>query len=47
MNLYAPTGKKIENWSLWVRRLTDENMVLKRRVIELEKQLMEEQARQA
>jgi hypothetical protein len=47
MNLYAPTGEKIENWPLWVRILTDEIMVLKRRVIELEKQLMEEQARQA
>jgi cell division protein FtsB len=38
MNLYAPTGEKIENWPLWVRRLTDENMVLKSRVIDLEKQ---------
>ena len=37
MNIYAPTGEKIENWPLWVRRLTDENMVLKSRVIDLEK----------
>ena len=30
MNIYAPTGEKLENWPLWVRRLTDENMVLKK-----------------
>ena len=27
----------MESWPLWVRRLTDENMVLKSRVIDLEK----------
>ena len=37
MNIYAPTGEKLESWPLWVRRLTDENMVLKSRVIDLEK----------
>jgi len=45
MNLYSPTGKKLENWPMWVRRLTDENIILKRRVIDLEKQLIEEQAK--
>ena len=38
MNIYAHTGEKLESWPLWVRRLTDENMVLKSRVIDLEKQ---------
>tara|TARA_R110002110_G_scaffold415026_1_gene647533 strand:+ start:348 stop:557 length:210 start_codon:yes stop_codon:yes gene_type:complete len=38
MNIYAPTGKKLESWPLWVRRLTDEGMVLKSRVMELEKE---------
>jgi hypothetical protein len=37
MNIYAPTGEKLESWPLWVRRLIDENMVLKSRVIDLEK----------
>ena len=37
MNIYAPTGEKLESGPLWVRRLTDENMVLKSRVIDLEK----------
>ena len=37
MNIYAPTGEKLESWPLWERRLTDENMVLKSRVIDLEK----------
>ena len=41
MNLYAPTGKKLESWPQWVERLTRENIVLKRRVAELEKQLDE------
>lgn len=45
MNLYAPTGEKLENWPQWVRRLSDENIVLKRRIIELEKQLMEEMSK--
>lgn len=41
MNLYAPTGKKLESWPQWVERLCRENIVLKRRVAELEKQLDE------
>ena len=53
MNLYRPTGEKIESWPLWVRRLTDENLLLRRRVTDLKKrccdiwkQLTEEQAKQ-
>jgi hypothetical protein len=45
MNIYKPTGEKVENWPQWVQRLANENIVLKRRVAELEKRLAEEQAR--
>ena len=41
MNVYKPTGEKMENWPQWVPRLSNENIVLKRRVAELEKQLAE------
>ena len=37
MNLYTPTGKKLENWPQWVERLTRENLELKRKIQELEK----------
>ncbi len=37
MNIYAPTGEKVESWPLGVRRLTEESRVLKSRVIDLEK----------
>jgi len=47
MNVYAPTGEKLESWPQWVKRLSNENSVLRRRVAELWKQLTEEQARQA
>ena len=47
MNVYKPTGEKMESWPQWVQRLSNENIVLKRRVAELEKQLTEEQARNA
>ena len=42
MNLYSPTGDKLENWPLLVNRLSEENQELRRKVMELEKQLMEE-----
>ncbi len=66
MNLYSPTGKKLESWPQWVGRLSEENQELKvdslklkerccelfkeseqlrRRVRELEKELIEAQAR--
>ena len=38
MNIYKPTGEKVESWPQWVQRLNNENIVLKRRVAELEKQ---------
>ena len=38
MNVYEPTGKKLENWPHWVTRLSTENIVWKRRVAELEKE---------
>jgi predicted RNase H-like nuclease (RuvC/YqgF family) len=41
MNIYKPTGKKLENWPQIVDRLTKENNELLRRVRELEKQVME------
>jgi|TARA_R100000005_G_C4801220_1_gene92732 hypothetical protein len=46
MNIYEPTGKKMESWPQWVQRLSNENIILKRRIAELEKQLMEEQAKE-
>ena len=47
MNIYKPTGEKVENWPQWVKRVTNENVELKRRVAELERHVMEEQARNA
>jgi predicted RNase H-like nuclease (RuvC/YqgF family) len=41
MNIYKPTGKKLENWPQLVDRLTKENHDLQRRIRELEKQVME------
>ena len=45
MNVYKATGEKVESWPQWVKRLTDENQVLRLKLAQLEKQLMEEQAR--
>ena len=45
MNIYKATGEKVESWPQWVKRLTDENQVLRLKLAQLEKQLMEEQAR--
>ena len=45
MNIYKATGRKVESWPQWVKRLTDENQVLRRKLAQLEKRLMEEQAR--
>ena len=41
MNVYKPPERRLENWPQWVMRLSNENIVLKRRVAELEKQLAE------
>ena len=45
MNVYAPTGEKLENWPQWVERLSNDNIVLRRRVAELEKQLAKKKRR--
>ena len=29
MNVYEPTGKKVESWPQWVTRLSEENLELK------------------
>tara|TARA_R110002167_G_scaffold279059_1_gene484991 strand:+ start:744 stop:884 length:141 start_codon:yes stop_codon:yes gene_type:complete len=44
MNIYKATGEKVESWPQWVKRLTEENLELQRKVAQLEKQLMEEQS---
>ena len=36
MNIYKPTGEKVENWPQWVKRVTEQNVELRRRVAELE-----------
>ena len=28
MNIYKPTGEKVENWPQWVKRVTNENVEL-------------------
>jgi predicted RNase H-like nuclease (RuvC/YqgF family) len=41
MNIYKPTGKKLENWPQLVNRLSEENLELKKRVEQLEKENLE------
>ena len=41
MNVYEPTGKKVESWPQWVTRLSEENLELKERVEQLEKENFE------
>jgi len=38
MNLYEPTGKKMESWPQWVGRLSEENLELKKKVEQLERE---------
>jgi predicted RNase H-like nuclease (RuvC/YqgF family) len=38
MNIYKPTGKKLENWPQIVDRLTEDNLELKKRVEQLERE---------
>ena len=45
MNIYKATGEKVESWPQWVKRLTDENQVLRRKLAQLEKH-NEEQAKE-
>ena len=47
MNIYEPTGKKIENWPQMVGRLSEENLELKRRCSELFTDVIEAGARNA
>ena len=41
MNLYSPTGKKLESWPQWVTRLINENNKLREKIAQLKKQLAE------
>lgn len=41
MNIYKPTGKKIEGWPQMVGRLSDENLELKKKLEKLEKENMD------
>tara|TARA_R110000868_G_scaffold204904_2_gene453057 strand:+ start:359 stop:562 length:204 start_codon:yes stop_codon:yes gene_type:complete len=45
MNIYKATGEKVESWPQWVKRLTDENQVLRRKLAQIEKH-NEEQAKE-
>jgi predicted RNase H-like nuclease (RuvC/YqgF family) len=45
MNVYSPTGKKIENWPQWVQRLVDENKKLYDRINELRAENLQLKAR--
>ena len=41
MNVYTPTGKKLESWPMWVTRLLKVNQELREEIAELKKQLAE------
>jgi regulator of replication initiation timing len=41
MNLYKPTGEKLESWPQWVARLIKENQELREEIAELKKKLAE------
>lgn len=41
MNIYEPTGKKIENWPQMVGRLSEENLELKRKIEKQEREIAE------
>ena len=38
MNVYKPTGAKVEGWPQWVGRLSEDNLELKKRVEQLERE---------
>jgi len=38
MNVYKPTGEKMESWPQWVSRLSEDNLELKKRVEQLERE---------
>lgn len=37
MNIYKPTGEKVENWPQWVKRVSDQNAELLTTIAEHEK----------
>ena len=39
MNVYKPTGKKVESWPQWVGRLSEENLHLKKENDKLKQQI--------
>ena len=41
MNVYKPTGEKLESWPQWVNRLIKENNKLREEIAQLKKQLAE------
>jgi len=41
MNLYKPTGKRLESWPQWVARLIKVNQELREEIEELKKKLAE------
>lgn len=41
MNVYKPTGERLENWPQWVARLLKVNQELREEVAQLKKQLAE------
>jgi len=38
MNVYKPTGEKMESWPQWVGRLSEDNLELKKKVEKLERE---------
>ena len=41
MNIYKPTGKRLESWPQWVARLIKVNQELREEIAELKKKLAE------
>ena len=41
MNIYKPTGEKVESWPQWVTRLIKVNQELREEIAELKKKLAE------
>ena len=41
MNVYKPTGEKMESWPQWVGRLSEDNLELKKKLEKLDKENQE------
>ena len=39
--MYKPTGEKVESWPQWVGRLSEDNLELKKKVEQLERENQE------